>query len=127
MKNLTLPLLLIALGAAWLLHNVGMLPDLRSVGAIALAGAGLAVLFLDGITKQSVVSGPMLIAAGATWYARDHRLVPWSILAPVLLIVLGICLFISRLPAVPATRGARRPVAPPVEVRPTEHGDGSAS
>jgi len=126
MKNLTLPLLLIALGAAWLLHNVGLLPDLRSVGAIALAGAGLAVLFLEGITKQSVVSGPMLIAAGATWYARDHNLLPWSILGPLLLIVFGVCLFISRLPAVPASR-ARRPDAPPLHPRQTEQGDGSLS
>lgn len=126
MKNLTLPLLLIALGAAWLLHNVGLLPDLRSVGAIALAGAGLAVLFLEGITKQSVVSGPMLIAGGATWYARDHNLVSWSVLGPLLLIVFGVCLFISRLPSVPASRG-RGEQAAPVEPRGAEHGDGSVS
>jgi len=112
MKNLTLPLVLIALGAAWLLHNVGLLPDLQSVGAIALVCAGVAVLFLEGITRHSVVSGPMLIAVGGAWYARDQNLLAWAILGPVLLIVLGVCLFVSRMLSVPpvgaATHGARQ-------------------
>ncbi len=105
MRNLSLPIILILGGMAWLAHNMGYLPDLRSLGALILVIAGVAVLALEGITRNSVISGPMLIAGGLAWMAREKDLVDWRILAPALVIVLGICILISRLPGIPNSRG----------------------
>ena len=105
MKNAAFPVILIVLGAAWLVQELGWIPDWHIVGAIGLVLAGIVVLVAEGPTKASVVSGPMLIFAGAAWFARDHRLIGWNVIGPLALIVLGICLFVSRLPAVPHARG----------------------
>lgn len=105
MKNAAFPAILIVLGVAWLVQELGWIPDWHIVGAIGLVVAGIVVLVAEGPTKTSVVSGPMLMFAGAAWYARDHRLIGWNVIAPLALIVLGVCLFVSRLPAVPYARG----------------------
>lgn len=115
MKNATFPVILVVLGVAWLVQGRGWLPDWHSVGAIGLVVAGAVVLFAEGITKTSIVTGPMLIYAGAAWYGHDQRLAGWDVIAPLGLIVLGVCLFASRLPAVPHDRrhgGGRRGDAP---------------
>ncbi len=107
MKNMSLPIVLITIGAVWLAHVLGWLPDLRSVGAIALVVAGVAVLAIEGITKASVVSGPMLIFSGGAWYAWDHELLTKGVIAPLFLIVLGLCIFAARMPSVPVSRRPR--------------------
>ena len=104
MKNMSLPIVLVTIGAVWLIHVLGLLPDLRVVGAIALIIAGVAVLAIEGITKAAVVSGPMLIFGGAIWFAYDHDMIGRYVIAPSFLIVLGLCLFVSRLPSVPVSR-----------------------
>ena len=104
MKNVTFPVILVVLGVAWLVQEMGWIPDWHIVGALGLVAAGVVVLFAEGITKTSIVTGPMLMFAGAAWYAREQRLLGWNVIAPIGLIVLGVCLFVSRLPAVPHNR-----------------------
>ena len=111
MKNASFPVILVVLGVAWLVQEIGWIPDWHIVGALGLVAAGVVVLFAEGITKTSIVTGPMLMFAGAAWYGHDQRLLGWNVIAPLGLIVLGACLFVSRLPAVPHDRqhaGSRR-------------------
>jgi len=105
MRSMTLPIVLIVLGATWLLHSFGMLPDLRAVGGVALIIAGIAVLVSEGITRSSVVTGPVLMYWGGAWLAHEQLDISMRYLVPAFLIVLGLCLVAARLPGMPHSRG----------------------
>jgi hypothetical protein len=107
MRNASLPVALIVVGVAWLLWYYRLFPDIDWIIALGLAGAGLAILVLDGISKSSVVSGPFLIAAGIAWLLHDRFRASWFVLLPSLLIVLGVLMLVARLPQIPE-RSARR-------------------
>jgi hypothetical protein len=109
MRNAGLPITLIVVGSAWLLWHFRLFPDLDWVIAAALVAAGIAVLFLDGITKSSVVSGPILIASGIAWGLHEEWRVTWSVLLPSLLVVLGLLMLIARRDAIPERRTRRSP------------------
>ena len=64
MRDATLPVVLIAGGLAMLGWHYGWIPNWNTLVAIALVVAGIAILVLDGITKKSLVAGPVLIALG---------------------------------------------------------------
>lgn len=106
---MTLPIVLIVVGAVWLLHGLGFLPDVRAIGGYALIVAGLAVLISEGITKSAVVTGPVLMFWGAAWLAHDQLGMSMRYIVPSFLIVLGLCLAAARLPGVPHNRAPRAP------------------
>ena len=109
MRNVALPLLLILFGAMWLAHVLGLIPDLRAIGGMALVVAGIAVLAIEGINKRSVVTGPVLMFCGAAWLGLQHGYLTRDLVAPLFLIVVGACLFVARLPGVPSSsRRSRR-------------------
>lgn len=99
--SLALPLFLILFGAVWFLKTTGILPATATLVAIAVAIAGFAVLIMDGINKQSVISGPILIYIGTAIYLRSEYWFPFSPLIALGMIVLGILLLISRSSLVP--------------------------
>jgi hypothetical protein len=107
MRNASLPVALIVVGAAWLLWYYRLFPDIDWIIALGLAGGGVAIMVLDGITKSSVVAGPFLIGAGAAWLLHDRLAASWLVLAPCLLILLGVLMLIARLPLIPE-RSTRR-------------------
>ena len=107
MKNTAGPLILVLLGIAWLLHELGWRIEWEVLGASALALAGVLVLALEGFTKSSVVNGPMLIFAGAGWYAYHERWFSWNLILPVAVILLGICLVLSRVSNLHVRRAPR--------------------
>ena len=59
--SLFLPLFLIIFGAIWFLRATDILPATSTMIAGVLIILGFAVLIMDGINKQSIVSGPMLV------------------------------------------------------------------
>jgi hypothetical protein len=61
MKDAVFPVLLIVVGLAWLLNSLDWLPEIHWLWILGLAGAGLAIMGLDGITKSSIIAGPMLM------------------------------------------------------------------
>lgn len=83
---------------------MGWLVDWRMLGAAALALAGVLVFALEGLTRSSVVNGPMLIFGGAGWYAYQERIFNWNLILPAGLIVLGLCLVVSRVSNLPNRR-----------------------
>lgn len=99
--SLALPLFLIIAGAVWFLKTTGILPATATLIAVGLAVAGAAVLVMDGINKQSIVSGPLLVYIGAAVYLKSQYLMGTSPLAALGMVVLGCLLLLSRSNLVP--------------------------
>jgi drug/metabolite transporter (DMT)-like permease len=106
MRNATLPITLILIGAIWLLVHFKLFPDRDWLIAVGLIAGGVSVLVCDGITKSSVVTGPMMMATGAAWWLHDGQNLTWSVLMPALLICLGVLMLVARMDAVPDQRPA---------------------
>jgi len=104
MRNAGLPITLIVVGSAWLLWYFRLFPDIDWIIAAGLILGGMMVLFLDGVTKKSVVSGPFLIASGIAWALHDRLRVTWFVLFPMLLVLLGVLMLIARRPNIPERR-----------------------
>ncbi|HTS20790.1 MAG TPA: hypothetical protein VMN79_03175 [Casimicrobiaceae bacterium] len=118
MRNAALPITLIAVGAIGLVWHFGWFPNVESITALALAGAGVLVLVTDRVTKSSIVLGPMLIAVGAAIWLHDAYRLRWWLLVSVLLIVLGVLMLIARDPRIPERR-TPSPGEPPPPSEPT--------
>jgi hypothetical protein len=108
MKDAALPVLLIVAGAAWLLSSLNWLPEVHWLWILGLAGAGMAILMLDGITKSSVVAGPLLILAGLLSFFHQYYLLGWRFIIPIMLIAWGSMMLIARSPSIPESRRLRR-------------------
>lgn len=101
MKDAALPVVLIVLGITWLLNSLDWLPDIHWLWILGLAGAGIAILMLDGITKSSVVAGPMLILAGFLSFCRQYYGLGWRFIIPLMLIAAGTFMLVARSPSIP--------------------------
>lgn len=108
MKDAALPVVMIMLGLAWLLDSLNWLPDIHWLWIIGLAGAGVAILVLDGITKSSVVAGPLLIVAALMSFLRQHYLLGWRFIIPMMLIAAGVLMLVARSSAIPESRKLQR-------------------
>jgi hypothetical protein len=105
MRNAATPITLIIIGILGLIWYFGWLPDFDSITALALVLGGVAILVMDGITKNSVVLGPTLIAVGIAWWLHDQYRMRWTLLVSALLIVIGMLMLIARHPRIPEKRG----------------------
>jgi hypothetical protein len=105
MRNAATPITLIIIGILGLIWYFGWLPDFDSITALALVLGGVAILVMDGITKNSVVLGPTLIAVGIAWWLHDQYRMRWTLLVSALLIVIGGLMLIARHPRIPEKRG----------------------
>ena len=108
MKDAALPIVLIVLGAAWLLKNLNWMPEVHWLWILGLVGAGVAVLVVDGITKSSVVAGPFLILAGGLYFLHQYYYLGWRFIIPILLVAAGSLMLVARSPAIPESRRLRR-------------------
>jgi len=113
MRNASLPITLIVVGAIGVVWYFGWFPNVQSVTALALAAAGALVLATDRITKSSVVLGPMLIAVGGAIWLHDTYRLHWWLLVSILLILLGVLMLVARSPRIPERRPPRVSSAPP--------------
>lgn len=105
MRNAATPVTLIIIGILGLIWYFGWLPDFDSITALALVLGGVAILVMDGITKNSVVLGPTLIAVGIAWWLHDQYRMRWTLLVSALLIVIGLLMLVARHPRIPERRG----------------------
>lgn len=108
MRDAALPVMLIVLGVTWLLNSLDWLPEIHWLWILGLAGAGIAILALDGITKSSIVAGPLLILAGGLSFCRQYYDLGWSFIIPIMLIAAGVFLLVARSPAIPESRALAR-------------------
>jgi hypothetical protein len=108
MKDAALPIVLIVLGAAWLLNSLHLMPEVHWLWILGLGGAGLAILILDGITKSSVVAGPLLILAGLLSFFYQYYGLGWRFILPIMLIAAGMLMLVARSPSIPESRRLNR-------------------
>ena len=101
-KSLILPVLVITVGAGWLLTTLGVAPGIDWIWTLGLAVVGLSAFAAAGLDKVTVVVGPFLVAASGLSLLRQAGRLPLDVELPVLLIVSGVLLLVSRSPAVPA-------------------------
>ncbi len=111
LRDATIPILLIVGGIAMLAWNMGWIPDWNTLIAAAFVLAGVAVLVFDGLTKKSVVAGPVLIAAGLAWYGYFELAWRSRLVLPLLMIFAGLMMLIARFAPIAETkeRGALAP------------------
>ena len=102
MRDATLPVVLIAGGFAMLGWNYGWIPNWNTLVAIVLIGAGVAIMLLDGLTKQSMVAGPVLIAMGFAWYGYFDLGWRSRLIIPSLMIFAGFMMLIARFAPLPS-------------------------
>jgi hypothetical protein len=105
MRNAALPITLIVVGVIGLVWYFGWFPDADVVTALGLVAAGVLILAMDGLTKSSVVLGPTLITMGVMWWLHDAYRLRWSLLIPILLIVIGALMLGARRSSLPERRG----------------------
>lgn len=101
MKNTTFPIVLMALGSLFLLHSLDLVPSMRWLWIVGLLAAGVMVLIADGITKSSIVVGPLLILAGVLQFFSMHSGLAYNIIIPLMMIALGGLLLVARSDAIP--------------------------
>jgi hypothetical protein len=108
MKDAALPVILIVLGAAWLLNSLHWLPEIHWIWILGLVGAGIAILTLDGITKSSIVAGPLLILAGILSFFHQYYQLGWRFIVPIMLIAAGLLMLAARSSSIPESHTLAR-------------------
>ncbi len=103
-RTLILPVLLIAVGAGWLLTSLEVLPGIDWVWTLGLAAVGLLAIAVSGLDKVSVVVGPLFIIASFLSVLRQTERLHIDVEVPILVITAGILLLIARLPAIPTPK-----------------------
>ncbi len=99
--SLVLPVLLITVGAGWLITSLGVGPGIDWIWTLGLAAVGLLSFLISGVDKATVVLGPLFIAASGLSFLRQSGHVTLDIEIPVLVILAGILMLVARMPAVP--------------------------
>mgnify|MGYP006908201724 CR=1 FL=1 len=103
-KTLLLPILLITLGAGWLLTTLGVAPGIDWAWTLGLAAVGLLTLFVSGIDKVTVVVGPFLILGSCLSILRQTDRLHIDTEMPILVMIAGVLLLVARNPAIPAPK-----------------------
>jgi hypothetical protein len=108
MRDASLPVTLIVVGLGWLLWEFRLFPDVDWIIGLGFVVAGVAVIAIDGVNKNSVVVGPFLVAIGVAWLAHDRYGIQWRLVIPVMLVLLGALMLIARSAKVPERRSRAR-------------------
>lgn len=104
-SSLFFPLLLIVSGSLWLLGDTFRLPPTPFLVAAVLAGCGLFTLIADGINKQSLFYGPMLMYAAAAVLLDNYHIMQRSSLTALAMVLAGCLLILTRSTLVPPKYG----------------------
>jgi hypothetical protein len=89
--------LVIALGIAWLLNTLGVIPGVDWLWTGGLGIAGLLIMAANGINKFTFVIGPFLLVSSVFSVLRQTGRIQANIEMPVLFIIFGVLLLLSLL------------------------------
>lgn len=102
--SILVPLLLITVGAGWLLTTLGVAPDIDWVWTLGLAVIGVLAFLLGGLNKVSLVVGPFFLIGSCLSVLRQTDRLHVDVEMPILVIAAGILLLVARHPAIPMPR-----------------------
>ncbi|QZA79759.1 hypothetical protein [Deefgea piscis] len=115
MRGIVFPVVLIVIGAGWLMNSLDYFPSVSWIIIIGLMSAGIALLAIEGVNKSTIVLGPMLIAGAITTFLRQQYQLPLSIQWPILLILCGFLMLLARsrwIAAAPPKPWEQQPLPP---------------
>ena len=92
-----LAMLVIALGIAWLLNTLGVIPGVNWLWTGGLGVIGILVLLANGVNKFTFVIGLFLLASSVFSVLRQTGRLAEDIEMPVLFIIFGVLLLLSLL------------------------------
>lgn len=88
-QKMTVPILIITVGIAWLLNTLNVVPDVDWVWSLGLLAAGVLTLTIGGITKTTLVVGPLLLISSVFSVLRQTGRLQEQTEIPLLVIILG--------------------------------------
>src|SRR5438105_1812359 len=100
-KPILVAVCLIALGSAWLLNNIGVMPGVNWVWTLGLAAVAIVILPASGIDKLTVVIVPLLLLASIASVLRQTGRITGNYEVPGLVIAAGVLILISHLSPLP--------------------------
>ncbi len=103
-RKLTVPILILTVGAAWLLNTLNLVPNVDWVWTLGLAVCGILCLTIGGITKPTLVLGPLLLISSVLSILRQTGRLHVDHEIPILVIVLGALLLMVQLTSLGAEK-----------------------
>jgi hypothetical protein len=100
-KTLALPILLITVGAGWLLTTLGVAPGIDWVWTLCLAAVGILAFVVCGFDKVTFVAGIFFVITSCLSILRQTGRMSIDVEVPVLVIVGGVLLLVARSAAIP--------------------------
>jgi len=108
MNKVAVPILIIATGSGWLLSTNGVL-GMNNWAWVLLIGVGGILSLCNGLTKLSIVVGPLLLITSVLVVMLETGRLEIVTMVPVVVITLGVLMFIANLSNLPD--GISRPAA----------------
>jgi hypothetical protein len=90
-----IPMLVIALGFAWLLNVLNVLPGVNWLWTGGLGACGALILIAAGLNQLTIVAGPFLMVASVLSLLRQTGKISVNVEFPILFIAFGIFLLLS--------------------------------
>lgn len=104
MRKIAFPLLIITIGAGWLLTVQGVLPGVNWLWVLALGISGALVLGVVGIDKGTVGIGPFLIISSIMSLLRQTNRLSIDTEVPLLVVAFGALLLLAQLIPLPSPK-----------------------
>ena len=101
MQSIAVSLMVIVVGAAWLLNTLDIIPGVNWIWTAGLAAAGALMLMLGGMNRLTVVVGPFLMIASVFSLLRQRGTIDTDQEVPYLVISLGVLLLMSAMSNLP--------------------------
>src|SRR4051812_17525958 len=100
-KPVLVSICLIALGIAWLLNNIGIMPGVNWIWTLSLAAVAVIILAAWGLDKLTAVIVPLLILASIASVLRQTGRLSTNYEIPGLVIAAGVLILLSHLSPFP--------------------------
>ena len=110
---IAISLLIIALGVAWLLDTVDVIPGVDWIWVVGLGVSGILLLALAKLDRFNFVVGTSLIICSILSVLRQTDQIKVNIEGPVMFICVGILLLFAHLFRLPSAVDQSSPSAPP--------------
>ncbi len=105
--------LIVAVGIAWLLNAMRIVPDIDWVWIIGLGVSGILLLTVTRLDRFNFVAGLSLIVSSVLAVLRQTGKITVNVEAPVLFIAVGILLLVAQVLPLPAASASdEKPAAP---------------